>query len=180
MRLVLRLALRNLFRHKPQNNYRLISAPRETIAAIVEKEPRLAAGLSRLMVGAILSSGENSCEAILVGIDAAARAAVYPAIELRQGRVFEPGERGFLLGAAGAFFGALLGTGAILVLGKVGIPAFSEARRYSYGGDTLYPVVNWADTLRVPAVMVAVCVLAAVGPAVMAARLRPAEALRYA
>ena len=39
--------------------------------------------------------------------------------------------------------------------------------------------LNWADVTRVPAVMVVVCVLAAVGPALMAARMRPADALRY-
>jgi len=340
----------------PQNNYRLIPAPRAVTASIVAQEPRLEAGLSRLMVGAILSSGDTSVEGILVGIDPEARKTVYPALDLREGRFFAPGERGillnrgvakrlgvtvgdtvvslgntgdgrlsavkmkvtgiwtikgleafewgacfadidsvqelvdagdaagvlvlrqrdpsgdpasiaaalnarfaaeklpleaytweemggpfiggvlvtrfiarimdvvmaivvaagvmntalmavfertrevgtlrafgarranvlrlfliegFLLGATGATAGSLLGLIAIAVLGRVGIPAFSEAQRYSYGGDALYPVINWADAVNVPAVMIVVCVLAAFGPALMAARLRPAEALRY-
>jgi putative ABC transport system permease protein len=84
-----------------------------------------------------------------------------------------------MLGLGGAVAGALLGTGVTAVLGRVGIPAFSEAQRYSYGGDYLFPAVNWADALTVPAIMVVVCVLAAFGPAVLAARMRPAESLRY-
>jgi putative ABC transport system permease protein len=81
-----------------------------------------------------------------------------------------------LVAAAG---GGLLGASLVAFFGRVGIPAFSEAQRYSYGGDYLFPLVSWADATRVPAVMVLVCVAAAVGPALMAARMRPADALRY-
>jgi putative ABC transport system permease protein len=75
--------------------------------------------------------------------------------------------------------GGLLGAAVVAALGRVGIPAFSEAQRYSYGGDFLYPVVNWTDVATMPLVMLLVCVAAAVGPAVVAARMRPADALRY-
>jgi putative ABC transport system permease protein len=340
----------------PQNNHRLIAQPQSLIARVLEREPRLRAGLARLMVGAILSSGETSMEAILIGIDPRKRADVYPALELREGRHFEPGENGILLnpgvasrlgarlgdtvvslgyttdgrlsavrlkvtgvwvvkgleayewgacyvdlaavqelldvgeaagvlilrqndlgaasgpvaaslndlfqreavpaeaytweemggpfiggvllnrfisgvtnvlmalivaagvmntalisvfertrevgtlralgarrarvlamflleavmlGLGGAAAGALFGTSLIAVLGRFGIPAFSEAQRYSYGGDYLFPSVSWADAVTVPAVMVVVCVLAAFGPALMAARMRPADSLRY-
>jgi ABC-type lipoprotein release transport system permease subunit len=84
-----------------------------------------------------------------------------------------------LLGVAGAAGGALFGAGLTLLFGRIGIPAFSEAQRYSYGGDYLFPTLNPVDLLTVPSVMVVVCVLAALGPALMAARLRPADALRY-
>jgi putative ABC transport system permease protein len=84
-----------------------------------------------------------------------------------------------LLGASGAVGGGILGAGLVLVLGRTGIPAFSEAQRYSYGGDFLYPRLSFSDLVTVPAVMLLVCALAALGPAVMAARLRPADALRY-
>jgi putative ABC transport system permease protein len=340
----------------PQNNYRLIAQPRALIDRILNDEPRLAAGLSRLMVGALLSSGETSVEGILIGIDPAARPSVYPALELREGRHFVPGEKGVLvnrgvarklgitvgdtivalgnasdgrltavrlavtgiwvvkgleayewgacytdiaavqdlldapdsagvlvfrqreprapsppiaaalnerfaregiaahaytweemggpfiggmlvtrfvagimdlvmtiivaagvlntalmavfertrevgtlravgarksrvlvlyllealmLAIAGAVGGALLGTALVAFFGRFGIPAFSEAQRYSYGGDYLFPTLHWVDAVTVPAVMIVVCVLAALGPAVMAARMRPAEALRY-
>ncbi len=340
----------------PQNNYRMIPDPRELITRVLAEEPRLAAGLSRLMVGALLSAGDSSLEGILIGIDPAARPAVYPAVALREGRHFEPGERGILLnrgvarrlgvgvggtvvalgnasdgrltavklnvtgiwvvkglesyewgacyadlasvqelvdvggaaavlvfrqkdvdapsapiaarlnarfaregiaaeahtweemggpfiggvlltrfiasitdvvmaiivaagvmntalmavfertrevgtlrafgarrgrvlvlflieaaliGAAGALGGAALGAGFVVFFGRFGIPAFSEAQRYSYGGDYLFPVLNAADLATVPVVMLLVCVLAGFGPAVMAARMRPADSLRY-
>lgn len=342
----------------PQNNYRLIPDPRALIDRILRAEPRLEAGLARLMVGAIFSNGDSSVEGILIGIDPKTRAAVYPAVELREGRHFAAGEepggilvnrgvakklgasvgdvivalgttadgrvngvrlrvtgvwvvkgleayewgacyadlaavqrlldagdsagvlilrqrdprapsapvaaalnrlfqrervdaeaytweetggpfiggmlvtrfvanimdlvmtiivaagvlntalmsvfertrevgtlravgarRGrvlalflleaLLLGLAGAAGGAALGSGLIAFFGRVGIPAFSEAQRYSYGGDYLYPMIDWLEVGRVPALMAVVCVVAALGPAVMAARMRPAEALRY-
>jgi putative ABC transport system permease protein len=340
----------------PQNNYRLIAQPRSLVARMLAAEPRLGAGLSRFMVGAILSSGETSMEAILIGIDPAMRATVYPALELREGRHFQPGENGILLnagvasrlgvrtgdtvaalsyttdgrlnavklkvtglwlvrglesyewsacytdlaavqelldvgdaagvlilrqndpgedsgpvaaslnaffkredipaqaytwdemggpfiggvllnrfissvtnvlmavivaagimntalisvfertrevgtlravgtrrgrvlvlfllealmlGLGGAAVGALFGISIIAVLGRVGIPAFSEAQRYSYGGDYLFPAVSWMDAVTIPALMVVVCVLAAFGPALLAARMRPADSLRY-
>jgi putative ABC transport system permease protein len=84
-----------------------------------------------------------------------------------------------LLGAAGAVGGAGLGALLITVLGRTGIPAFSEAQRYSYGGDFIFPVLAPLDLVAVPALMWAVCVVAGLGPALMAARLRPADALRY-
>ena len=67
------------------------------IDTVLREEPRLAAGIARLMVGALLSSGDVSMEGLLIGIDPRARAAVYPALGLREGRFFEPGEKGVLL-----------------------------------------------------------------------------------
>ncbi len=340
----------------PQNNYRLIEDPRRLIGRVITAEPRLQAGLARLMVGALLSNGDASMEAVLIGIDAAARPLVYPAVGLREGRHFEAGEGGILinrgvakrlaagvgstlvalgntadgrlsavklevtgiwvvpgleayewgacytdiaavqqlldagdaagvlifrqrdprarsadiaaslnarfekeaigavafgweemggpfiggmlltrfiarimdlvmalivaagvmntalmavfertreigtlravgarrsrilgiflleallLGVFGALGGALCGAGLVAFFGKAGIPAFSEAQRYSYGGDYLFPTLNPADVISVPAIMMGVCLIAAIGPALMAARRRPADALRY-
>jgi len=340
----------------PQNNYRLIADPAAVVSRVLAAEPRLAAGLPRLTVGALLSHDDLTMEAVLIGIDPAARAAVYPALQLREGRHLLPGENavrvnkgvarrlGLHVGdtlvalgnttdgrlsavrlhvagvwtvkgleayewgacfaslgavqelldvgrAAGvlvfrqrdpraaaepiaaslnAFFarehveaeahtwkqmggpfiggmlltrfvadimdmvmtiivaagvlntalmsvfertreigtlravgarrsrvlllflaeaammalgaaagGALVGASLVAVLGRLGIPAFSEAQRYSYGGDFLFPVINWADVATVPAFMLLVCIAAAVGPAAVAARMRPADSLRY-
>jgi putative ABC transport system permease protein len=340
----------------PQNNYRLIEDPRGLIRSVLAAEPRLQAGLQRLMVGALLSNGDASLEAVLIGIDPAARPLVYPAVGLREGRHFAAGEKGvlinrgvakrlgagvgstlvalgnttdgrlsavkllvtgiwvvpgleayewgacytdlaavqelldtgdaagvlifrqrdpaersaalaaslnsrfereginavafgweemggpfiggmlitrfiarimdlvmalivaagvmntalmavfertreigtlravgarrsrilgiflleaLLLGAVGAAGGAVGGAGLVVFFGRAGIPAFSEAQRYSYGGDYLYPALNPADVISVPAVMMVVCLIAAIGPAVMASRRRPADALRY-
>ena len=340
----------------PQNNYRLIPAPRTLVARVLAGEPRLEAGLSRLVVGALLSKGDVSTEVMLLGIDPTMRPAVYPAIELREGRHFVAGERGILLnrgvakklgahvgddlvglgnatdgrltavrlrvtgiwmvkgleayewgacytdlaevqelldapdqagvvvfrqrdrseaagpiadalnarfrregiaaeaytweqmggpfiggvlvtrfiasitnivmaiivaagvmntalmavfertrevgtlravgarrrrileiflaeaaflGLSGAVGGALLGSAFVLFFSRYGIPAFSEAQRYSYGGDYLFPTLNAFDVATVPALMLVVCLCAAFGPAVMASRMRPAESLRY-
>ena len=43
----------------------------------------------------------------------------------------------------------------------------------AYGGDRLFPRQNWADSVTVPAAMLGVAVLAGLGPALMASRLRP-------
>jgi len=340
----------------PQNNYRLIPEPQRVIDTVLREELRLAAGVARLMVGALLSSGDVSMEGLLIGIDPRARAAVYPALGLREGRFFEPGEKGVLLnrsvarklgvgvggtvvalgttadgrlsgvklvvtgiwtvrgldayewgscyvdlaavqelldagdaagvlifrqrddrapsapvaaavtatlrrngirarawtweemggpfigglivnrvvggilhvvlaviaaagvlntalmsvfertreigtmravgsrrsrvvalflleglflGVVGAVLGGLLGAGLVRFFSVHGIPAFSEAQRYHYGGDHLYTTLAWGDLVSVPALMIVVSVLASLGPALMAARLRPAEALRH-
>lgn len=341
---------------QPHNGYRLIADPRGLVARLLADEPRLQAGLARLSIGALLSAGDESMEVLLLGIDPAARAAVYPAVGLIEGRHFAPGENGLLinrgvarrlglkpgddavalanatdgrltgaklkvtgtwtvrgleayewgacfvdlaavqelldapdqasvlilrqrdpradaapvaralndrfrregaglraftweemggpfiggmlvtrfisgildlvmvvivaagvtntalmsvfertreigtvraigarrgrvlalflveallLSLLGATIGTGLGAGLIATLGRVGIPAFSEAQRYSYGGDALYPVLDLPGLFSIAGLMVAVCVLAALGPALMAARLRPAEALRH-
>jgi putative ABC transport system permease protein len=340
----------------PQNNYRLLGEPQRLIDIVLREEPRLQAGIARLMVGALLSSGDVSMEGLLIGIDPRARAAAYPALDLREGRFFEPGEKGILLnrgvarklgvgvggtvvalgttadgrlsgvkltvtgvwkvggldayewgscfvdlaaiqelldagdaagvvvfrqrdgdlpsapvaasvtaalrrhgirarawtweemggpflggmivtrfvggilhavlaliaaagvlntalmsvfertreigtiravgsrrsrvvglflleglflGVIGAAGGALLGASLVHWFSVHGIPAFSEAQRYSYGGDYLYTTLAWRDLVSVPAMMIGVCVLASLGPAVMAARMRPADALRH-
>jgi len=339
----------------PQNNYRLIPEPQRVIDTVLGEEPRLAAGIARLMVGALLSSGDVSMEGLLIGIEPRARAAAYPALGLREGRFFVPGEKGVLLnravarklgvgvggtvvalgttadgrlsgvkltvtgiwmvrgldayewgscftdiaavqelldagdaagvivfrqkdadlpsgpvaasvtavlrrhglparawtweemggpfigglvvnrvvggilhavlaiiaafgvlntalmsvfertreigtiravgsrrsrvvalflleglflGVAGALGGSLLGAGLVHWFSLHGIPAFSEAQRYHYGGDRLYPALAGGDLVSVSVLMIVVSVLAALGPALMAARLRPAEALR--
>ena len=84
-----------------------------------------------------------------------------------------------MLGVGGAVVGTAAGVLAILVFGHYGIPAFSEAQRYSYGGDYLYPQLAWAHVAWVPVVMTLVCVAAGFGPAWTAARMRPVEALRH-
>ena len=48
-----------------------------------------------------------------------------------------------------------------------------------FARDYLFPVLNAGDLATVPAVMLVVCILAGFGPAVMAARMRPADSLRY-
>ncbi len=86
---------------------------------------------------------------------------------------------GFLLGLLGSALGALLGASAILFFSHYGIPAFSEAQKYTYGGDRLFPLLRVGDVARPPVIMLVVSVLAALIPSISAARHRPAESLRY-
>jgi putative ABC transport system permease protein len=86
---------------------------------------------------------------------------------------------GLFLGLAGALGGALLGAALVHWVSLHRIPAFREAQRYSYGGDYLFTTLSWRPLVSVPALMVAVSVLASLGPALMAARKRPADALRH-
>lgn len=86
---------------------------------------------------------------------------------------------GFFLGVLGATLGAMLGTIAILFFSHWGIPAFSEAQKYTYGGDRLFPILHVMDVVRPPLIMLGVSVLAALIPSLSASRQRPAESLRY-
>jgi putative ABC transport system permease protein len=86
---------------------------------------------------------------------------------------------GFLLGLFGATLGALLGALTIVYFSHYGIPAFSEAQKYTYGGDRLFPALKLHDVLTPPLIMLAISVLAALIPSLQASRQRPAESLRY-
>lgn len=340
----------------PQNNYRLIEKPRELFERLQRHDPRIRGGMSRFMVGALLSKGETTMDGVLVGIDPRSRETVYPALKAIEGRHFEAGERGVLLnrgvakklglgpgdemvalgttsdgrmsgvklrvtgiysikgleayewsvcftdiaslqeltdtpdqtallilrlgdggvaaesvrdglnryfkaetlnlraftwedmggpfvggmlvtkfiagfmsvimaiivaasvlntvlmaafertreigtmralggrrrdivrvfllegsllGLCGALLGALAGASAIAFFSRFGIPAFSEAQKYTYGGDRLYPVLNLPDVVFPPMLMFFVCVLASLVPSILAARRHPAEDLRY-
>ncbi len=340
----------------PQNNYRLIQNPAALISDVRTIDPRIESGLSRLMVGALLSFRETTMDGVLIGIDPKARAATYPDLSVIEGRHFEPGEggvlinrgvarklgigpgddmvalgttsdgrlngtklrvtgvytikgleayewgscysdiasvqelldapdqaglvvlrladfgrqsdevrdrlnaaftsrktnavaftwkdmggpfiggmlvtnfiatimnfvmgvivgagvlntvlmatfertremgtmramgarkqdvlsvflsEGFLIGVFGAALGALFGAALILFFSQYGIPAFSEAQKYTYGGDRLFPILRWMDVVRPPLVMLGVCLLAALIPSLSAARQGPAESLRY-
>jgi putative ABC transport system permease protein len=86
---------------------------------------------------------------------------------------------GFLLGLFGATLGALLGAFAIVTFSHYGIPAFSEAQRYTYGGDRLFPALKLHDVVTPPLIMLGISVLAALIPSLQASRQPPAESLRY-
>ena len=81
----------------PQNNYRLIQNPESLIEEAKRLDPRIESGLSRLMVGALLSFKDTTMDGVLIGIDAMARRTTYPDLAVVEGRHFEPGEKGVLI-----------------------------------------------------------------------------------
>jgi ABC-type lipoprotein release transport system permease subunit len=86
---------------------------------------------------------------------------------------------GFLLGLFGACLGAVLGALTIVFFSHQGIPAFSEAQKYTYGGDRLFPMLKLVDVVTPPLIMLGVSVVASFIPSLQASRQRPAESLRY-
>ncbi|HKI59253.1 MAG TPA: FtsX-like permease family protein [Trueperaceae bacterium] len=86
-----------------------------------------------------------------------------------------------LLCATGAAAGALVGTGAVAWLGRgFTIPGFQQYIA-SFGMDPMfYPSVGTGQVAQAVAFALATGVLAALWPASLAARLQPAEAMRFA
>jgi lipoprotein-releasing system permease protein len=84
--------------------------------------------------------------------------------------------QGAIIGILGTAFGTLLGTGACFVLDRYRLLKIPEdVYQVSYVPFTLLP----GDTLVVVGLALLVCFLATIQPARGAARLDPAEALRY-
>ena len=86
-----------------------------------------------------------------------------------------------LLTVAGTLVGLGIGIPVVLWLGEVGIElaAFSDALR-DYGiGVRMYPAVELADVVVPVTLAVVTAAVSALWPALKAARLRPAEALRH-
>jgi putative ABC transport system permease protein len=84
-----------------------------------------------------------------------------------------------ILGTGAALAGTAGGLLATWLCSRYGIPALSEAQRYTYGGDRLYPHVAWAHVGGAPFTMVLVCLLASLGPAWLSSRMPAADALRH-
>jgi putative ABC transport system permease protein len=88
---------------------------------------------------------------------------------------------GALLGAFGVAFGLILGTLLIAYFGRAGLPLpVGDALAYFLPFDQiLFLKPAWPEHARSAAVMAVVAVLAALGPAVRASRLKVVEALRH-
>lgn len=83
-----------------------------------------------------------------------------------------------LLGLASGLAGALAAWGLVSFLGTVGIPASGDALTFLFGGPRLFPVVHVGNVVVGLSVILFVSVAAACFPAVVAARIRPAVAMR--
>lgn len=92
--------------------------------------------------------------------------------------------QGTLIGCIGTFFGALIGVLLSLSVTDV-VAAIEQAFQVHFLDSDVYPVnylpsdLRWMDVLMVSAVALGMSLLATVYPAWRAARVMPAEALRY-
>lgn len=80
-----------------------------------------------------------------------------------------------ILGAVGGSIGGLLGTGAVWIMGRIGLPFQNP-----FGGGTLVlrPEVHGSVSVSFACAAVVICVLAALGPARRASRVEPVRAFR--
>jgi len=74
--------------------------------------------------------------------------------------------------------GVLVGTGVMLWLGEVGIPAWQQVLVFLFGGPRLYPTFGPSQALWALVAVAAVTVISALYPATMAARVQPVEAMQ--
>ncbi len=84
--------------------------------------------------------------------------------------------QGTLIGVFGTLLGYILGLGVAFLLKKY---QFIKLPQGVYTIDHLPILLTWSDTLLVGAAAMLLCFLATIYPARQAARLEPAEALRY-
>ncbi len=84
--------------------------------------------------------------------------------------------QGTLIGVFGTLLGYVLGLGVAFLLKKY---QFIKLPQGVYTIDHLPILLTWSDTLLVGAAAMLLCFLATIYPARQAARLEPAEALRY-
>lgn len=86
---------------------------------------------------------------------------------------------GLLLGGAGTVIGLAVGIGLCWLLTVLEVLDFDDGMAEIYFIDRVPFIVRWTDLLAVVAFSLSVSVLASRVPARRAARLRPADALRY-
>ena len=82
-----------------------------------------------------------------------------------------------VLGFGFGLLGVLLGSGLILVLGQVGIPAFTDELYFIFAGPALYPGLKAAHFLLAFGVVLLVVVASVFYPARLALRVQPVEAM---
>lgn len=82
-----------------------------------------------------------------------------------------------VLGLAFGTAGALLGSGLVAWLGRVGIPASNEFLYFFFSGPRLYPAVSAASLVGAFLVVLVVTCASALYPALMATRISPIQAM---
>jgi len=87
------------------------------------------------------------------------------------------GIESLVLGFGFGAIGVLLGSGLILVLGQVGIPAFTDELYFIFAGPALYPGLKAAHFLLAFAMVLVVVVASVFYPARLAMKVQPVEAM---
>jgi ABC-type lipoprotein release transport system permease subunit len=82
-----------------------------------------------------------------------------------------------VLGLGFGLLGVLLGSGLILILGQVGIPAFTDELYFIFAGPALYPGLKAVHFLLAFGVVLAVVVASVFYPARLAMKVQPVEAM---
>ncbi len=87
----------------------------------------------------------------------------------------------FLLGIVGTVFGTFIGIGLNMYLAYAGLnlAVFSEGLAAFGTGAILYPILNWDAVVIEIIVVLCICVVAAMYPAVRAVRLEPVRAIYF-
>jgi ABC-type lipoprotein release transport system permease subunit len=90
---------------------------------------------------------------------------------------------GFIMGMIGSIIGVIVSFAVSIYLRDVGIDMSNWIKDISVMGIAVDPVWRGAITLKpfiyVPTIMIAICVVASIYPALMVSRLNPAEAMRH-
>jgi len=87
------------------------------------------------------------------------------------------GIESLVLGFGFGLLGVLIGSGLILVLGQVGIPAFTDELYFIFAGPALYPGLKAAHFLLAFGVVLVVVVSSVFYPARLAMKVQPVEAM---
>ncbi len=82
-----------------------------------------------------------------------------------------------VLGFGFGLIGVLLGSGLVLAIGQIGIPAFTDELYFLFAGPALYPVLKAAHFLVAFGVVMAVVVTSVFYPARLAMKVQPVEAM---
>jgi ABC-type lipoprotein release transport system permease subunit len=85
------------------------------------------------------------------------------------------------LGAVGLVSGVAAGAGMVIILGITGLDLsfMVEAMRSWKVGNVIYPSLGVVDIVKVAVVVFFTSIMAAIYPAIKAARIKPLEALHY-
>jgi putative ABC transport system permease protein len=84
-----------------------------------------------------------------------------------------------ILSSISSALGVLGGASIAEWLSRIGVPAFTDSLRYSYGGDRMYLIPAYSDWALAFFSVNFLCLASTLYPAYRALAMRPVEALQY-